>query len=326
MDTADQLGLFGGREAMGVVPLEAGPISEERRALAARLPRSLYLGTASWTFAGWIGLVYAKGVPERQLSSRGLTAYARHPLHRTVELDRTFYEPISEEAFARYAVQVPEGFRFIVKAQQVLTLPRFPMQARWGLRQGERNPLLFDVGYCTEQVIEPLVRGLGDKAGPLLFQFSPMEVRSPQRFAEKLHAFLRQLPKGPLYAVELRNRELLTAEYGQALADAGAIHCHNAWERMPDVLAQRDRLPAATRRTLLVRWLLRPNDPYEAARDRFLPFDRLVEEDPVRREDIAALATEAMAAGADAYLSVANNAEGCSPESVALLAEALLRR
>jgi uncharacterized protein YecE (DUF72 family) len=323
-----QLTLFEPGPGTGADELDPAPASEKVRAVAARLPAGLRLGGQSWVYPGWTGngLVYAPGTRSVLLLSRGLTAYSKHPLLRAMEIDRTFYEPISVSTYAGFAAQVPADFRFPTKAHQDCTVVTYPAHARYGARAGQRNPRLLDAAYAADQVVAPFVEGLGAKAGPLLFQFSPFEVRSPERFAEKLHDFLRRLPKGPVYAVELRNEELLTEAYGRALADTGAVHCFNVWGRMPDVLEQRERIPAAARRVLVARWLHPPGVTHEGARQKYEPFNRLVEEDPGRRAQLAELAMDAVREGAETYVMVNNKAEGCAPESIRKLAEVMAGR
>ena len=97
-------------------------------------------------------------------------------------------------------------------------------------------------------MIRPTVEGLGAKLSTLLFQFPPQDVSDPRGFAQKLGRFLRALPAGVTYAVELRNPELLTPAYGEALAEAGAVHCHNLWTAMPALLAQVRLVPPAARK------------------------------------------------------------------------------
>ena len=73
------------------------------------------------------------------------------------------------------------------------------------------NELYLDAAYATDEVIAPYVAGLGERAGPLVFQFPPQGERlrsNPERFAARLERFLGALPRGPWYAVELRDREL----------------------------------------------------------------------------------------------------------------------
>jgi hypothetical protein len=91
-------------------------VDDELRTVGARLPRNVYLGTSSWSFPGWAGLVYGDAYSEQQLARRGLPAYAAHPLFRSVGLDRTFYNPVSVDVMADYAASVPAHFRFLVKA------------------------------------------------------------------------------------------------------------------------------------------------------------------------------------------------------------------
>lgn len=50
--------------------------------LGRRLPAQIHLGTSSWSFPGWAGIVYDTVARESQLAKNGLAAYARHPLRR----------------------------------------------------------------------------------------------------------------------------------------------------------------------------------------------------------------------------------------------------
>jgi uncharacterized protein YecE (DUF72 family) len=211
---------------------------------------------------------------------------------------------------AAFASQVPEAFRFLVKAHQACTL---------GAQRGVDNPLFLDAGYATDAVVAPL-SGLGAKLAGLVFQFPPQLSISPDAFPHRLHRFLSALPRGPTYAVELRTAELLTPGYGAALADVGALHVHNVWTAMPGVLEQARALPAATRRPLIVRWLMRRGDAYAAALERYAPFNRVVDEDVASRSDIATLVRKALAHAVPAFVTVNNKAEGCAPESIARLA------
>src|SRR5262245_20528618 len=84
----------------------AAAMSPDMVALARCLPRQLYLGTSSWTFPGWQGLVYDRTVSASVLARHGLAAYAQHPLLRTVCVDRTFYAPLPAVDYATYATDV----------------------------------------------------------------------------------------------------------------------------------------------------------------------------------------------------------------------------
>lgn len=302
----------------------AAPQRAEHCALSAALPESIRLGAMTWSFPGWIGHVYAEGSSEKRLAAYGLGAYAEHPLLRLVEIDRTYYEPLSAAQFRAYAEQVPARFRFFVKAHEDCTAVRFPSHARYGKKRGQDNPRFLDPEYAARVVVDPMVRGLGDRLGGVLFQCPPQDVGSRPQFVARLHAFLRALPRGPTYAVELRNADLLTPDYAAALADTGVVHCHNAWTAMPSLLAQIRTIPPVARRPLLLRWLLRPGERFADARARYAPFDRIVAEDPVTREVVASLAVGAHRHGVPAWIIVDNKAEGCAPETIAALARRIV--
>jgi len=304
-------------------PALADPAHHE---LSAKLSPDLRMGTMSWSFAGWRGLVYANDADPKSLADAGLTAYGQHPLLRTVEVDRSFYDPLPERYFQDIAAQVPEDFRFLVKAHEECTLARFPKHARYGKRQGESNPRFLDAAYAESAVVSQCASGLGSKLAALLFQFSPQDAGDPGAFADRLQAFLERLPRGVPYAVELRNPELLTKAYADALVASGALHAHNAWGAMPSVLAQARLIAPPARKPLIVRWLMRRGDEYQAAQARFQPFNRLTEPDLATRSDIATLVSKALAHAVPAFVLVNNTAEGCAPTSIAELARAVAAR
>ncbi|MFT3925996.1 MAG: DUF72 domain-containing protein [Myxococcales bacterium] len=304
--------------------LEAAAVPSELSALGAALPSGVRFGTMSWTYPGWKGIVYGPDVVSQRLAAHGLTAYAKHPLLRCVEIDRTYYEPMSEEELRVFATQVPEDFRFVVKAHEDCTVRRFPTHARYGKKRGLENPRYLDSAYASEFVLGPCVRGLGSKLGVVLFQFSPEESEPPGVFAERLRDFLRRLPREVPCAVELRNPQLFDRAYAQALADAGALHCHNVWGAMPSALKQASRIPPSARKPLVIRWLMREGDSYQDAEARCAPFDRIVREDEENRLLLARLVAKAHAHDVPAYVLVDNKAEGSAPHSIVRLAGAFM--
>lgn len=318
-----------GRGRRGTQPVGPAPMSEDLSTLGQHLPAGVFLGTSSWTFPGWSGLVYDHQAAASQLAREGLAAYGHHPVLRTVGIDRTFYGPIPASAFAEYAEQVPDSFRFLVKAHEVCTMARFPLHERYGAQRGQANDRFLNAAYAAEYVVAPFVEGLGDKAGPLVFQFPPQDPQSlggPARFVERLHAFFAALPRGPLYAVEVRNEELLTEGFAQALADVGVSPVLAVWRDMPPVAQQAKRTRAFEARALVVRWMLPPNLGYEEARARYAPFDKLVDEDLSTRDVLARVCLAAERRGKPAFVTINNKAEGSAPLSAIRLAERIVAR
>ncbi len=328
MSDHSQIDLFESYGAANELVAAAVP-SEDVVELALRLPQQLRLGTSSWSFPGWAGLVYAERSTEQLLARAGLPAYGKHPLLRTVGLDRTFYAPISAADFARYAEATPGDFRFMVKAHAAITTPVAQLARNSPVSPGPER--FFDADYTVRAVIGPMMEGLGDKLGVLLFQFPPLStpaIRDARSFAARLGEFLAALPRGPQYAVEVRNREFLIPEYTDALASSGATHCYNVHPRMPSVLEQWDLLGEAAWRSgsVVLRWMLHPSQQYEAARDRYFPFDRLIDPDPRNRLALVKVVHQLVGHGHDTFVIANNKAEGSAPLSLLGLARDLDQR
>jgi uncharacterized protein YecE (DUF72 family) len=178
----------------------------------------------------------------------------------------------------------------------------------------------------------PCIEGLGAKAGPLVFQVSPLPrslVEEGPTVIERLAAFFGVLPAElgkhrPLYALELRNAELLTPRLMKMLAVAGVRYCVGLHDRMPEVERQEVALRALDGDTpgdLVVRWNLHRGFLYEAAKQRYEPFDKLVDEDPETRRTLARMAAAAFKAKRRVWITANNKAEGSAPLSLAKLAE-----
>lgn len=304
----------------------ASPHPPSLRALGRRLPRQLYLGTSSWSFPGWAGSVYDTPYDATLLAQSGLPAYAAHPLFRTVSIDRTYYAPIAREAYARYAEQVPEDFRFIVKAPSASTAA--VLRSDDGRRLDE-NVHYLDAGWIRRNFVEPATEGLGSRCGPLLLQFPPQGraiTSRPRAFAARLAAFLEALPRGPEYAVELRDVDLWTDDFVSVLREHGVRLCIGIHPRAPSLPVQQATAAALVDGALIVRWNLNPRHRYEEAKARYAPFDRLVEPDATTRETISTLAREGLAAGREVFVVANNKAEGSAPATIMEIARAVVRR
>lgn len=288
--------------------------------IAAAVPDRIRFGTSSWTFPGWTSILWSErvGRSEAALAREGLPEYVTSPLLRTVGLDRGFYRPITAPQAEGLAKQAGPGFRFLVKAYRGLTHLSSP------------DIRFLDAPFACEVVIAPLLEGLGDAFGTLLFQFPEMRLRDrdTSRFLGRLDAFLGALPTGPPYAVEVRDRALLSKDLASVLRAHGVAFGHALHPSLPSLDAQREALgwdgddlaaPA------ILRWLLRAGLSYEGAKTRYAPFDRLLEPDVPSRRSVATWCL-ARAAAARETLVVANNkAEGSAPLTLLELAREIAR-
>lgn len=323
-------------------PVEPPAYPEALVRLGRQLPREVYLGTSSWSFPGWQGLVYAGASSEAQLAREGLRAYARHPVLRAVGIDRAFYQPLPAAEFARYARQVPDAFRFLVKAPALLT--DAVRRGEGGAAQDD-NPRFLDAAAAAELFVQPALDGLGAHAGPLVFQLSPLPSALTRGAAaaatvDRIGRFFDALPRrvdgrSPCYALEPRNPELLTPRLVRTLRAVGARLCLALHPRMPEAARQSLALRAMEadadegddwrlKGPLVVRWSLHAGLRYEQARQRYAPFDRLLDPDLATRGVLAHLIHVAIRSGQPAFVIVNNKAEGSAPLSCLELARAVV--
>jgi uncharacterized protein YecE (DUF72 family) len=294
---------------------------ERLRPLAAALPPNVRFGTSSWSFPGWRGLVYSEKRTASQLARDGLREYARHPLFGTVGVDRSYYAPVRDQDFKRYAEQLPDGFPCCCKAPARVTSAMKPERG-----SAEPNPDFLSADRFVDDLLGPVARSFRTHAGPFILQFPPAIRRSglePAALFEGLDRFLSRLPREFQYAVEVRDRVLLGSRYAQVLSRHGAAHVYSAWTAMPLPGEQADLVPIEAMPFVMVRLLLRPGATYEQQREAFAPFDRLVAPDERMRDQVVDLVGKALARAIPAYVLVNNKAEGSSPLTIEALAERL---
>ena len=322
-----QLNLFTGLPERGP-RVAAAPTSPAATQLSLDLPEGIRLGTSSWSFPGWASTVYDRDYSVTKLARHGLQAYRTHPLFRCVGVDRTFYGPLTPDVFRSYADQVPNHFRFLVKAHEYCTTAQFGDHPRYGRHAGQSNPHYLDPEYATDFVVAPAVEGLKHHLGAVLFQFPPhpADLLGGRTFARRLSAFLGQLPQGPCYAIELRTRELFDRSYLQAIQEVGAIHCILAHPRMPTPGVQWIRCAETEFRATIIRWMLHRKHRHRSAESAYAPYDRLVDNDAKSRDQLAQICLDSTRDKRPVLAIVSNNAEGCAPLSVDRLAKAIVQR
>jgi uncharacterized protein YecE (DUF72 family) len=249
-----------------------------------------------------------------------LREYAQHPLLRTVGIDRSYYAPVSDEDLRRYASQLPQGFLACAKAPALVT------SAERRGREGGVNPEFMSAQRLIDDLLAPFERSFAAFAGPFILEFPPVRaaagIDSPT-FVRALDALLGALPPRFRYAVEIRNRQVLTPDYARVLAIHGAGHVYNYWSAMPMPGDQTAIVPPESLPFAVVRLLLAPGTWYDDQRARFRPFNRIVAEDGTMRAQAVSIARRVAMLDRDAFLLVNNKAEGSSPLTVMGLARLL---
>ncbi len=154
------------------------------------------IGIGGWTFAPWRGTFYPKG-----LTHAKELAYASERL-TSIEVNGTFYRSQTPATFRKWASEVPKRFVFSIKGSRFVTNRR----------------VLKEAGKSIERFLDSGVTELGDKLGPLLWQFAPFKKFDEADFG----GFLELLPgtfngRKLRHVIEVRHDSFKTPEFIELL-------------------------------------------------------------------------------------------------------------
>jgi len=149
------------------------------------------VGIGGWTYEPWRGTFYPAGLKhadELRHAGAHLT---------TIEINGTFYRTQSAASFAKWRDETPDGFVFAVKGHRAVV----------------NKSVLAEAGEAIDWFYGSGILALGDKLGPVLWQFAPHK-----KFDADFAAFLALLPKEkdgrPLrHVVEVRSETFLVPEF-----------------------------------------------------------------------------------------------------------------
>ena len=177
----------------------------------------IQVGIGGWTFAPWRGVFYPEGLPHAKE-----LAYAAAHL-TSIEINGTFYRTQTPATFRKWASEVPDGFVFSVKGHQRVTHRRE----------------LKDAGESIDHFLNSGVLELGDRLGPLLWQFPPFKKFDAADFG----GFLELLPKDfhghrLRHVVEVRHASFCVPEFVALLRkfETPVVFSeHDTYPAIPDV-------------------------------------------------------------------------------------------
>lgn len=138
----------------------------------------ILVGTSGWSYKEWKGSFYPPKLPAEEM----LRFYAGH--FPAVEVNNSFYRIPAERVLASWAEQVPDSFRFVLKASRRVT----------------HNNRLNDEDGSLAYFLRA-INPLGNRLGPTLFQLPP----TFKKDAERLRSFLAVLPRHWVTAIEFRH-------------------------------------------------------------------------------------------------------------------------
>ena len=304
---------------------------------------ALRIGTSSWKFDSWAGIVYDPQSPRSYLEQ-----YAQR--YDTVEIDQWFWSlfdspqvRLPEAATAaEYARAVPESFRFTIKVPNSITLTHHYQRGKAGpLRP---NPHFLSVELFGEFLER--IQALEGRIGALILQFEYLnrqKMSGVREFLERLELFVSTVPCPAPLAVECRNPNYLGSEYFRFLDRHGLAPCFLQGYYMPDVrriveLWEAEGTAAAAPREAAGEppqppaeappVILRLHGPDRERMERTAGkhWDRIL---VPRDEEIAGIVEmigRLLARRIDVYLNVNNHYEGSAPLTIGKIRQALNSR
>ena len=161
----------------------------------------IHVGIGGWNYEPWRGVFYPPGLPQ----ARELEYAASHLT--AIEINATYYRLQKPDSFARWAGVAAPGFLYAVE----------------GLRYCTNRKDLAEAGEAVERFCAQGLTELGDKLGPILWQFMGTKKFDPDEFS----AFLKLLPAKqdgvPLrHALEVRHESFRDPRFLALAREAGA--------------------------------------------------------------------------------------------------------
>jgi uncharacterized protein YecE (DUF72 family) len=159
------------------------------------------VGIGGWNYPPWRGVFYPKGLAqakELEFASRALTS---------IEINATYHRLQKRDSFKKWADTAPDNFQFSVKAWQFATAKK---------NLGEGAPLM-------EKFLNSGFTALGEKLGPILWQFAPTRKFEPENFEGFFSLLPVELEGLKLrHALEVRHESFLSPDF------IGLARKHNA--------------------------------------------------------------------------------------------------
>jgi uncharacterized protein YecE (DUF72 family) len=309
---------------------QPGGFPRERLAAALSLlaRESVFLGTSSWKYDGWMGQIYTRSryltrgrFSQKLFESTCLREYAEtFPI---VCGDFSFYQFPSDDYWARLFAQAPSRELFAFKVPEQITSKVFPKHARYGARAGLGNPSFLDADLFSAAFARPLVTYRRQTA-VLIFEFGAFSRQSFSgvgEFVDALDPFLAALPRLFRYAVEIRNPEYLGPDYFACLRRHNAAHVYNAWSRMPELKDQMALADSHTANFVVCRALLRRGRAYEDAVATLAPYSEIKDPNPDARRALRDLIRRSREERQAAFIFVNNRLEGNAPGTILAVVE-----
>ncbi len=275
---------------------------------------SLHIGTCSWKYDSWQGLVYSEAKDKNYLRQ-----YSRH--FSTVEVDQWFWSLFagskavlpSPRVVGEYADAVPNDFIFSIKVPNSVTLTHH-------YRKHKADPLEANPHFLSVELMQRFLESLaplGGRIGPLNFQFEYLnrqKMAGLGEFIARFGEFVTKLPAGFTYCLETRNPNYLTARYFEFLAATGVHHVFLQGYYMPSIFALHQQFGDRIRSRTVIR--LHGPDRREIEDRTGGDWSRIVAPRDQELQALTGMLADLRERRVETFLYVNNHFEGSAPRTI----------
>lgn len=167
----------------------------------------IYVGTSGYSYKEWKGSFYPETLPAKDM----LSYYAER--FNAVELNNTFYRMPQPSMIESWKAQVPENFRFSVKAPQTITHFR----------------RLNNTGPQTQLMLKT-VAALEDRLGAVIFRLP----ENMKKDLKRLEIFLKELRADTPAVFDFRHPTWFDDEVVELLRSQQRVFCVSDIEDLPE--------------------------------------------------------------------------------------------
>ena len=172
------------------------------------------VGIGGWSYAPWRGVFYPKGLKQADELS-----YATSKL-TSIEINATHYRLQSPKSFRIWGATAPDGFVFSVKGPRLVT----------------QQKALAETGSFIARFFKSGLAELGDRLGPILWQFAPFKRFDEDDFGKFLDLLPGELDGQKLnHVVEVRHASFAIPRFAELARDAGVTIAYVDAEGWPNI-------------------------------------------------------------------------------------------
>ena len=274
----------------------------------------LRIGTCSWKYDSWRGIVYSLNPKINYLKEYSAK-------YSTVEIDQWFWSLTSEknivlpkqDVAAAYNLSVPDNFRFTIKMPNSITLTHH-------YRKNKPEPLIQNKYFLSVEVLNRTMENISvmkDKLGPLMLQFEYLnkeKMPSQTIFLEKLENFFHSADRQYSYGIEIRNPNYLNKDFFEFIEKNKLVFVFLEGYYMPDITTIYEKFGSHIKDKVVIR--LHGPDRAGIEKKTKGEWNKIVEPKDEELGRIIEIIKDLLSKEVDIYLNVNNHYEGSAPLTI----------